>query len=163
EFDLVGFAVGVVERSEVLPRDVRPGDRIVGFARPGLRCHGYSLAVPALLERAGMDLHEPAWPGARTSLADVLLEPSVIYAPAMLELVDKVEVHAFAHVTGGGIPGNLVRVLPDRCDGVVWRGTGPEPRIFAEIQRAGDVSGPEMEHVFNLGVGMLAVVAGDAS
>jgi phosphoribosylformylglycinamidine cyclo-ligase len=163
EFDLVGFAVGVVERSAVLPRDVRAGDAIIGFASPGLRCNGYSLARAALLERAGMDLHEPAWPGAHTSLADVLLEPSVIYAPAMLELVDKVEVHAFAHVTGGGIPGNLVRVLPDRCDGVVWRGTWPEPRIFAEIQRAGAVSDPEMEHVFNLGVGMLAVVAGDAS
>jgi len=162
EFDLVGFAVGVVERSAVLPRDVRPGDHIIGFASPGLRCNGYSLARAALLERAGMDLHEPAWPGAHTSLADVLLEPSVIYAPAMLELTTKVEVHAFAHVTGGGIPGNLVRVLPERCDGVVWRGTWPEPRIFTEIQRAGDVSDLEMEHVFNLGVGMLAVVAADA-
>jgi phosphoribosylformylglycinamidine cyclo-ligase len=163
EFDLVGFAVGVVERSDVLPRDVRAGDRIVGFASPGLRCNGYSLARAALLERAGMDLHAPAWPGAHTSLADVLLEPSVIYAPAMLELAQKVEVHGFAHVTGGGIPGNLVRVLSDRCDGVVWRGTWEEPRIFAEIQRAGDVPDLEMENVFNLGLGMLAVVAGDSA
>jgi phosphoribosylformylglycinamidine cyclo-ligase len=161
EFDLVGFAVGVVERSEVLPRDVGPGDRIVGFASPGLRCNGYSLARAALLERAGMALAEPAWPGAHHSLADVLLEPSVIYAPAMLELARRVPVHAFAHVTGGGIPGNLVRVLPDRCDGVVWRGTWDEPRIFAEIERAGDVPDLEMRSVFNLGVGMLAVVSGD--
>ena len=161
EFDLVGFAVGVVERADVLPRNVRAGDRIVGFASPGLRCNGYSLARAALLDRAGMDLHEPAWAGAHTSLADVLLEPSVIYAPALLELARKVEVHAFAHVTGGGIPGNLVRVLPERCDGVVWRGTWAEPRIFAEIQRAGDVSDLEMQSVFNLGVGMLAVVASD--
>jgi phosphoribosylformylglycinamidine cyclo-ligase len=109
-----------------------------------------------------MDLHEPAWQGAHTSLADVLLEPSVIYAPAMLELTRKVPVHAFAHVTGGGIPGNLVRVLPDRCDGVVWRGTWEEPRIFAEIQRAGDVPDDEMTNVFNLGIGMLALVAADA-
>jgi phosphoribosylformylglycinamidine cyclo-ligase len=163
EFDLVGFAVGVVERSEVLPRDVRAGDRIVGFASPGLRCNGYSLARAALLDRAGLDLHEAAWPGAHTSLADVLLEPSVIYAPAMLELARKVPVHGFAHVTGGGIPDNLARVLPDRCDGVVWRGTWEEPRIFAEIQRAGDVPDLEMQHVFNLGVGMLAVVEGDAA
>jgi phosphoribosylformylglycinamidine cyclo-ligase len=161
EFDLVGFAVGIVERSEVLPRDVGPGDRIVGFASPGLRCNGYSLARAALLERAGMALGEPAWPGAHHSLADALLEPSVIYAPAMLELARRVPVHAFAHVTGGGIPGNLVRVLPDRCDGVVWRGTWDEPRVFAEIQRAGDVSDLEMRNVFNLGVGMLAVVSGD--
>ena len=69
-------------------------------------------------------------------------------------------VHAFAHVTGGGIPGNLVRVLPDRCDAVVERGRWEEPRIFAEIQRAGDVADDEMEHVFNLGLGMLAVVSG---
>jgi phosphoribosylformylglycinamidine cyclo-ligase len=163
EFDLVGFAVGIVERSEVLPRNVRAGDRIVGFASPGLRCNGYSLARAALLDRGGLDLNEPAWPGAHTSLAEVLLEPSVIYAPAMLELARKVEVHAFAHVTGGGIPGNLVRVLPERCDGVVRRGTWEEPRIFAEIQRAGDVSDLEMENVFNLGVGMLAVVAGDSA
>jgi phosphoribosylformylglycinamidine cyclo-ligase len=161
EFDLVGFAVGVVERSEVLPRDVRSGDRIVGFASPGLRCNGYSLARAALLERAGMALGEPAWPGAHHSLADVLLEPSAIYAPAMLALARKVDVHAFAHVTGGGIPGNLARVLPERCDGVVRRGTWDEPRIFAEIQRAGDVPDLEMQHVFNLGIGMLAVVAGD--
>src|SRR6478609_5070949 len=90
EFDLVGFAVGVVERSEVLPRDVRTGDAIIGIASPGLRCNGYSLARAALLERAGMDLHGPAWPGAHHSLADVLLEPSVIYAPAMLELARRV-------------------------------------------------------------------------
>jgi phosphoribosylformylglycinamidine cyclo-ligase len=163
EFDLVGFAVGVVERAEVLPRDVRAGDRIIGFASPGLRCNGYSLARAALLERAGRDLQEAAWPGAHTSLADVLLEPSVIYAPTMLELARKVPVHGFAHVTGGGIPGNLARVLPDRCDGVVWRGTWEEPRIFAEIQQAGDVPDLEMQHVFNLGVGMLAVVEADAA
>ena len=163
EFDLVGFAVGVVERSEVLPRDVRPGDHIVGIASPGLRCNGYSLARAALLERAGMALDEPAWPGAHHSLADELLEPSVIYAPTMLELARRVPVHAFAHVTGGGIPGNLVRVLPDRCDGVVWRGTWDEPRIFAEIQGAGEVPGLEMQNVFNLGLGMLAVVAADAA
>jgi phosphoribosylformylglycinamidine cyclo-ligase len=163
EFDLVGFAVGVVERSAVLPRDVQAGDRIVGLASPGLRCNGYSLARAALLDRAGRDLQALAWDGAHVSLGEVLLEPSVVYAPAMAELARKVPVHAFAHVTGGGIPGNLVRVLPDHCDGVVWRGTWEEPRIFAEVQRAGDVSDDEMEHVFNLGLGMLAVVAGDAA
>jgi phosphoribosylformylglycinamidine cyclo-ligase len=81
----------------------------------------------------------------------------------MLELARKVPVHGFAHVTGGGIPGNLARVLPDRFDGVVRRGTWDEPRIFAEIQRAGDVPDLEMQHVFNLGVGMLAIVEADAA
>jgi phosphoribosylformylglycinamidine cyclo-ligase len=161
EFDLVGFAVGAVERSAVLPKDVHTGDRVVGFASPGLRCNGYSLARAALLDRARRDLHDAAWPGAHITLAEVLLDPSVIYAPAMLELQTKVGVHAFAHVTGGGIPGNLDRVLPEHCDAVVRAGAWEEPRIFAEIQQAGAISDDEMAHVFNLGLGMLAVVEGN--
>jgi phosphoribosylformylglycinamidine cyclo-ligase len=163
EFDLVGFAVGVAERSRVLPRDVRAGDRVVGFASTGLRCNGYSLARAALLGRASRDLTSAAWPGARHSLAAELLRPSEIYAPAMLKLAAEVSVHAFAHITGGGIPGNLVRVLPDRCDALMTRGTWDEPRIFSEIQRAGGVPDDEMEHVFNLGLGMLAIVPPDAA
>jgi phosphoribosylformylglycinamidine cyclo-ligase len=162
EFDLVGFAVGIVERSKILPRDVKTGDRIVGIASPGLRCNGYSLARRALLERAGRDLHGPAWDGAHHSLAEELLRPSVIYAPAMLELAAKVPVHAFAHVTGGGIPDNLARVLPDDCDAVVETGTWEVPRIFAEIQNAGRVADDEMAHVCNLGLGMLAVVPAES-
>jgi phosphoribosylformylglycinamidine cyclo-ligase len=160
EFDLVGFAVGVVERSMVLPAGVRAGDRIIGFASPGLRSNGYSLARSAFA-RAGRSLDQPAWRGARHSLGAELLRPSVIYAPAIAHLRKHAEVHAFAHVTGGGIPGNLGRVLPDDCDAVVQRGRWEEPRIFSVIQAAGDVSDDEMEHVFNLGVGMLAVVSGD--
>jgi phosphoribosylformylglycinamidine cyclo-ligase len=163
EFDLVGFAVGVVERADVLPRDVRAGDRIVGIASPGLRCNGYSLARAALLDRGGRDLAGAAWTGAHHSLAAELLRPSAIYSPALLALAKEVPVRAFAHVTGGGIPGNLKRVLPDRCDAIVTRGAWEEPRIFAEIQRAGDVPLAEMEHVFNLGLGMLAVVPHDAA
>ena len=83
----------------------------------------------------------------------------MIYAPAMRKLGDQVAVHGFAHVTGGGLPDNIARLLPDECDAVVHRGTWPEPRIFAEIQADGDVEDDEMEHVFNLGVGMVAVVA----
>ncbi len=162
EFDLVGFAVGVVERSRVLPADVRPGDAVVGFASGGLRCNGYSLARRALLDVDGRDLDGPAWADADRSLADELLRPSVIYAPSMLELRRDVEVHAFAHVTGGGIVGNLARVLPDDCDAVVWHDAWERPRIFAEVQTAGAVPDTEMEHVFNLGLGMLAVVPGNA-
>jgi phosphoribosylformylglycinamidine cyclo-ligase len=162
EFDLVGFAVGVVERSRVLPANVRPGDAIVGLASDGLRCNGYSLARRALLDVDGRDLDGPAWTGARHSLADELLKPSVVYAPSMLELRRHVDVHAFAHVTGGGIPGNLARVLPDDCDGVVRRDSWERPRIFSQVQAAGAVADAEMEEVFNLGLGMLAVVPDDA-
>lgn len=163
EFDLVGFAVGVVERSGVLPSGVKTGDRLIGFASPGLRCNGYSLARAALFDRAGRDIHDAAWPGAHITLADVLLEPSVIYAPAMLELAHEVPVRAFAHITGGGLPGNVNRVLPDRCDAVVQRGTWDEPRVFSIIQEAGAVPDDEMAAVFNLGLGMIAVVAPDAA
>jgi phosphoribosylformylglycinamidine cyclo-ligase len=162
EFDLVGFAVGVVERSRVLPANVHPGDAIIGIASGGLRCNGYSLARRALLDVDGRDLDGPAWEGARNSLADELLRPSVVYAPSMLELRGRVDVHAFVHVTGGGITGNLARVLPDDCDAVVRRDSWEHPRIFAEVQWAGAVADGEMEEVFNLGLGMLAVVPGGA-
>jgi phosphoribosylformylglycinamidine cyclo-ligase len=161
EFDLVGFAVGVVERARILPAGVRAGDVIVGFASPGLRQNGYTLARKALLERAGRRLDDPAWSGAHHTLGEELLRPSVIYAPATRKLRDRVPVHAFAHVTGGGIPANLARVLPAQCDAVVRRGTWEEPRVFAEVQRAGAVPDDEMEHVFNLGLGMFAAVAAE--
>ncbi len=158
EFDLVGFAVGVVERAEVLPAGVQPGDQIIGIASPGLRCNGYSLARRALLDRAGRSLDEPAWAGAQHSLGEELLRPSVIYAPSMLELRRHVGVRAFAHVTGGGIVDNLLRVLPEHVEAVIERASWDEPRIFGEIQAAGSVTDDEMEQVFNLGLGMLAVV-----
>jgi phosphoribosylformylglycinamidine cyclo-ligase len=158
EFDLVGFAVGVVDRARILPAGVRAGDAVVGIASPGLRQNGYSLARRALLDRATRRLDEPAWPGAHHTLGDELLRPSAIYAPAMRELRRRVPVHAFAHITGGGLPANLARVLPPHCDGYLRRGTWEEPRIFAEVQAAGSVPDEEMEQVFNLGVGMVAVV-----
>ena len=158
EFDLVGFAVGVVDRPDILPQGVRAGDAVVGIASPGLRQNGYSLARRALLGRAGRRLDDPAWPGAHHTLGEELLRPSVIYAPAMRDLRRRVPVHAFAHITGGGLPANLARVLPPHCDGYLRRGSWEEPRIFAEVQAAGDVPDREMEQVFNLGVGMVAVV-----
>ena len=112
-FDLAGFAVGVVERDAMLgPARVVPGDVLVGLLSPGLRCNGYTLARHVLLERAGLALDDPAWAGAGHTLADELLRPSVVYAPAVrAALAAGVDVHAAAHITGGGIPGNLDRVL----------------------------------------------------
>ena len=157
EFDLVGFAVGVVERAALLPAGVGSGDALIGIASPGLRCNGYSLARRALLDEAGRSLDEPAWDGSSTSLADELLRPSVIYAPAMLALTRDVEVHGFAHITGGGLAANVARSLVADVDAVLRRGAWPEPRIFAEVQRAGDISRSEMEATFNLGIGMVAI------
>ncbi len=160
DFDLVGFAVGAAERSALLPQRVAAGDVVVGIESPGLRCNGYSLARRALLDRAGRRLDEAAWDGSGSTLGEELLRPSVVYAPVLSALRRAVDVHAFVHVTGGGIGGNLVRVLPSDLDARVRRGAWPEPRIFAEVAAAGSVDPSEMERVFNLGLGMLAVVPG---
>jgi phosphoribosylformylglycinamidine cyclo-ligase len=159
-FDLVGFAVGVVERDRLVTgAGVAPGDRLIGLPSPGLRCNGYSLARRVLLDVEGRSLDAPAWPRASHSLADELLRPSVIYAPALVKLCHSVEVKGLAHITGGGIPGNLARVLPRNCDAIVVRKKWEAPQIFDEIQAAGDISPDEMTKVFNLGIGMIAVVA----
>lgn len=165
-FDLAGFAVGVVERDAILgPERVLPGDVLVGMASPGLRCNGYSLVRSALLGLGGRSLDGPAWPGAAHSLADELLVPSVIYAPAVVAMTRDVgcagSLRAVAHITGGGIATNLSRVLPAGCDAVVDRSTWEVPRVFDEVRRAGRVSGKEMDAVFNLGLGMVVVVAPD--
>jgi phosphoribosylformylglycinamidine cyclo-ligase len=159
DFDLVGFTVGVAERNELVTGDaIRPGDVVIGLPSPGLRSNGYSLARRVLLDIAARPLDAPAWDGAAHSLADELLLPSVIYSPALVALCRAVDVHGMAHVTGGGIPGNLARVLPPGCDAVIRRGAWSVPPIFGEIQRLGDVDDAEMAKAFNLGLGMLTVV-----
>ncbi|HEY5252342.1 MAG TPA: phosphoribosylformylglycinamidine cyclo-ligase [Acidimicrobiales bacterium] len=160
EFDLAGFAVGAVERDAMLGVDrVAAGDVLIGLTSPGLRSNGYSLARHVLLERAGLPLDGPAWSGADHSLADELLRPSVVYAPAVLAAIAGADVHAAAHITGGGLPGNLNRALPPGCDAVVERNRFETPVIFSEIQRLGDIDDDEMAQVFNLGLGMVLVVA----
>jgi phosphoribosylformylglycinamidine cyclo-ligase len=174
DLDLAGFAVGVVERGHELgPDRVRPGDVLIGLPSPGLRSNGYTLARHVLLERAALTLGGPAWTGAGHSLADELLRPSVIYAPAVLAAIaagaaavgESGGVHACAHITGGGIPGNLVRVLPPDCDARLDRRAWTVSPIFGEIARLGEVADDEMARVFNLGLGMILVVdqqAGEA-
>jgi len=159
EFDLVGFAVGVADRDRLLTGEhVAVGDVLIGLPSPGLRSNGYSLARRVLLDRAGLALDDPAYEGAHHSLGDELLVPSRIYAPAVLAVHAEVELRAAAHITGGGLPGNLVRVLPKGCEAIVERRAWELPRIFGEIQRLGDVADEEMARVFNLGIGMVLVV-----
>jgi phosphoribosylformylglycinamidine cyclo-ligase len=158
-FDLVGFAVGVAERDRLVSgANLAAGDVLVGLPSPGLRSNGYSLARRVLLERAGLDLDGPAWEGAGHTLADELLVPSAIYAPAIVALLAAVDVRAVAHITGGGMAGTVSRVLPPHLDAVVHEGTWEVPRIFEEIQRLGAVSDEEMARVFNRGVGMVVAV-----
>jgi phosphoribosylformylglycinamidine cyclo-ligase len=164
EFDLVGFAVGVVERDRMVTGDaVAVGDVVVGLASPNLRSNGFSLVRRVLLERAGLALDGPAWVGADHDLADELLAPSVIYAPAVLQLLDAVDVHGLVHITGGGLPGNIPRILPDGTAVILDTSTWSRPRIFDEIQRLGGVADDEMARTFNLGVGMVAIVPAGAA
>jgi phosphoribosylformylglycinamidine cyclo-ligase len=165
EFDLVGFAVGVVDRERMITGErVTPGDVLIGLPSPGLRSNGYSLARRLMFEVAGRSVTDPAWDGDGAPTAgDELLVPSVIYAPAIRALVDAVEVHSIAHITGGGLPGNLNRVLGSGSDAMVDPGSWEWPRIFAELQRIGDVEVDEMRKVFNLGIGMVAGVPPEAA
>jgi phosphoribosylformylglycinamidine cyclo-ligase len=161
ELDVAGFAVGIVERKAIIDgrAQTEAGDILIGLLSPGLRSNGYSLARRALLEVAGRSLDEPAWRGAGGwTLADELLRPSEIYTPAILALVEAVEVHGIAHITGGGLPGNVPRILGDHVDAVFEPRRWPVPRIFQEIAQAGSVDEAEMRRVFNLGLGMVVAI-----
>lgn len=163
DMDLAGFAVGVMEAgAELGPERVREGDVLIGLLSPGLRSNGYSLARHVLLERGRRPLDGAAWEGADHTLADELLRPSVVYAPSVLAAAGTGGVHACAHVTGGGIPGNLARVLPAGLDARVRRDAWAIPPIFGEIARRGPVGEEEMLRVFNMGLGMVLVTAAGA-
>ena len=137
---------------------MRPGDVLIGLPSPNLRSNGYSLARKALLEVDGRSLDDEAYKGAHHSLADELLSPSVIYAPAILELLRHVDVHAVSPHHRRRHPRQPDRVLPERCDAVVQRRSFETPRIFTEIQRIGEIPDEEMAATFNLGLGMIVVV-----
>ncbi len=158
--DLAGFAVGVVERDKMLGgHNVVPGDILIGLRSPGLRSNGYSLARYIFGEVAKISFGQPAWSGAQHTLGEELMVPSVIYTPAVLGALSVGEVHAVAHITGGGIPGNLKRSLAKDCDAVVDISTWEVPRIFLEIQRLGNVDDDEMFRVLNMGIGMILIAS----
>ena len=148
EYDLAGFCVGVVEKSRILDGSrVRAGDVVLGLASSGLHSNGFSLARRVLEKELTPELLRE------------LLEPTRIYVKDCLALRDALDVHAFAHVTGGGLPGNLPRVLPAEHRAVLELGSWPVPEVFTRIQQAGNVAASEMLRTFNLGVGMCAVVS----
>jgi phosphoribosylformylglycinamidine cyclo-ligase len=162
EYDLAATAVGVVEADAVLgPERVRDGDVVLAMASSGFHSNGYSL-VRRVVDRAGLDLHAtPA--GLDRPLGEVLLEPTRIYARDCLALVDELgveTVHAFAHITGGGLAGNTARVVPDGLEAVLDRGTWALPAAVALMEEHG-VPRAESERAFNCGVGMVAAVAAE--
>ena len=159
-FDVAGAATGVVEADALLgPGKVRSGDVVLALASSGLHANGYSL-VRRVIAEAGLALAaEP--PGLGRTLGEELLTPTTIYARDCLALAAECDVHAFAHVTGGGLAANLARVLPPGTSATVDRGTWCPPAIFGLLAGHGGIGQGEMERVFNMGVGMVALVGAD--
>jgi phosphoribosylformylglycinamidine cyclo-ligase len=156
EYDLAGFAVGVVERERIIDgAAVKPGDAVLGLASSGLHSNGFSLARRIVFDELKLGL-DAILPGTVRPLGEVLLEPTRIYVRAVLPV--RARVHAMAHVTGGGITGNLPRVLPEGCRALIRRGAWTVPPVFTALRDAGGVAEAEMFRTFNMGVGYLLVV-----
>ncbi|MHB1297686.1 MAG: phosphoribosylformylglycinamidine cyclo-ligase [Gemmatimonadaceae bacterium] len=156
DYDLAGFIVGLVEEDEVITSaGVRDGDVLVGLASTGLHTNGYSLARRIVNERLKLGPHDP-FPGADgKSVADVLLAVHRSYLPVLGDVLPRI--HAMAHITGGGIPGNLDRALPSHLDAVVETSAWQVPSVFQVLQEAGGVETAEMFRAFNQGVGMIVI------
>ena len=163
EYDLAGFAVGIVERARIVDGSrIVAGDVILGLASSGLHSNGYSLARRVVFDVMKLS-PEARLPGTTRAVVDELLEPTRIYVKPVLETLRQCEVHGMANVTGGGITGNLPRVLPEGCRATVSQSRWEVPAVFRAIQDAGRVDDAEMFRTFNMGIGYLLVVPpGDA-
>ena len=160
DYDLAGFAVGIVEKSKILTAErVETGDVLLGLASSGPHSNGYSL-IRRILEVANADLDQPI---GDTTLGEALLAPTHIYVKPLLELIDKIPVHALAHITGGGLLENLPRVLPHGVNAEIDLGSWRRPAIFDWLQQQGNVEESDMLRTFNCGIGMVvAIAAADA-
>jgi phosphoribosylformylglycinamidine cyclo-ligase len=160
EYDLAGFAVGVVEKSAILDgKSVKEGDAVIGVASSGLHSNGYSLARHVIEARMGLSMKDRL-PGLDRTAGEALLVPTKIYAKAVAALREACggALHALSHVTGGGLPGNVPRVLPEGLGARIDLGAFERPAIFRVIQEGGPVDEHEMRRTFNLGLGLVAVV-----
>lgn len=159
EFDLAGTIVGVVEEDAAIHGDaIVPGDVLIALESTGLHTNGYTLARAILFDRLKLAL-DAVIPGTEGTLGQVLLAVHRSYLAALMPVLDRV--HGLAHITGGGIPGNLARILPSGCEAVVDAASWTLPPLFELLQRGGEVSQDEMLDVFNLGVGMIVVAPAD--
>ena len=158
EYDLAGFVVGVIERKKILnPKSIAPGDVLIGVPSSGLHSNGYSLARKVLLDVGGLKLQQQV-PELGRSLGEELLEPTRIYAKMIRGLFAQYPIKGAAHITGGGIPGNLPRILPEGRRAWISRRSWPVPPVFDLIQRIGRLARDEMDRTFNNGLGMILVV-----
>jgi phosphoribosylformylglycinamidine cyclo-ligase len=155
DYDLAGFIVGCVDEDAILGADrVEEGDVILGLASSGLHTNGYSLARRIVAERMRLRVDDE-FPGESASVADVLLRIHRSYLPLLRPILGVI--HGMAHITGGGLPGNVNRVLPDTLDAAIDAASWPVPNLFAQLERHGQVSRDEMLRTFNMGVGMVVI------
>lgn len=158
-FDLSATALGIVEHDEAVDGSrIEVGDVVVGVHSPNLRSNGFSLVRALFVDQ--LDLDE-TFPGDERTVAEVLMEPSVIYAPAVLNAMYRAEPHGMAHITGGGLPGNVIRILPEGTRAILEASRWQVPPVFRLIQRLGAVSTGEMFRTFNMGIGFVVVCAED--
>jgi phosphoribosylformylglycinamidine cyclo-ligase len=149
EYDLAGFCVGVVEKKKILNgRSIKPGDALIGLASSGAHSNGYSL-IRKIVERARPD----------QAMLEALMQPTRIYVKSVLKLLNSVPVKGLAHITGGGLTGNVPRMLPKGTKAVMRKASWSRPKLFQWLQEQGGVAEAEMHRVFNCGIGMVAVVA----
>ena len=158
DYELVGFIVGVVDRPKVLDgSQVRPRDVLVGLPSSGLHTNGYSLARRVFFEQQNFELGDPV-PETKETLEGVLLAPHLSYLSALEPVLDHPALHALAHITGGGLTDNVPRILPQGCQVVIRAGSWEIPEVFYQLQELGEIDSEEMFRVFNMGIGMVAVV-----
>ncbi|MEK7773948.1 MAG: phosphoribosylformylglycinamidine cyclo-ligase [Deltaproteobacteria bacterium] len=158
EYDLAGFAVGVVDRKKIIDGSrIRRGDRIIGLASSGLHSNGYSLARKVVFERLGLNVKSVP-PGFKDDIGSILLTPTRIYVKPVLRLLEDFTVLGMAHITGGGFTDNIPRVVPEGLKAVIRKGSWPVPKIFSLIQAGGPIDDAEMLRTFNCGIGLILVV-----
>jgi phosphoribosylformylglycinamidine cyclo-ligase len=166
DFDMAGFAVGVVERKKIITgKHIRRGDVILSLASSGLHSNGFTLVRNICFKKAGFKMTDTPGGLDGVVLGDVLLEPTRIYVRPIVKLLSQYKVkkvvHGMAHITGGGLVGNIPRVLPKDCDAVIKKSSWPRHKIFAFLQKKGPVEEAEMFRVFNMGIGFVLIVAED--
>ena len=166
DFDMAGFAVGVVERKKIVTGEtIVRGDVVLGLASSGLHSNGYTLVRNVCFTKAGLKMTDTPDGLDGAMLGEVLLEPTRIYVRPIVKLLSQYKVkrvvHGMAHITGGGLGGNISRVLPRDCNAVIRKSSWPKQRIFTFLQEKGPVEEDEMFRVFNMGIGFVLIVAED--
>jgi phosphoribosylformylglycinamidine cyclo-ligase len=163
EYDLSGFAVGIVDKDRIIDgSEIKGGDVIVGIASSGLHSNGYSLVRRLFFDLKKMDVSTYI-PGIGTTLGRELLKPTKIYVKAFNILRNKIKIKGMAHITGGGIPGNLLRILPEGISAKINTASWSVPKIFSLIERTGNVPEEDMKRTFNMGIGYVLVVSGNSA